>query len=654
MPNNLSKEEFQKLLKGYEQAYYSGESLVSDEEYDALKDKYIELYGEYNFVPNEGDTGFKRVKHRYPLLSLSKKQLDDKEGVKELLKKLWPVIIEPKFDGLSIGIDKGCTTRGDGEEGDDVTAQCLKINGMQSCIDYNKPLRAEILMTHTAFEQLNLEREASGLELYSNCRNAAAGMLRNLDLTKIKGLTVMIYEELGSIKPETEDLKAIKDNLEDLIAETDVFITPYYIPQSIDEAIGYLDKLEEFRESIDYDIDGWVIKSNQPDSLNLFGGMTGHHPKNAFAVKGKAKGAWTEIHSVTWQVGRENITPVAELKPIEIDGSVISRCTLHNVSVMKALGLNTIFCDEYNKTYAYVVKANDVIPKIIRIDHRIDNEESIECTVKAAYINSTVNPPAICPICKGKTAIKDTESDSEILICTNPNCEAKLQAKIEHMAKRDAFDIKGLSEGTISKILDTYVITSPTEVLSITKEEILQLEGFADKSATQLEESIKTCVTNQPLDKVLYASAIPLIGKTASKDICKRYTAEELNHILELEKEKAVVELCKVKGIGRIAAESLYDNQEQYKLMFVAISKVTDIAVEEIPDVEQLTFCITGPREPFRTIIESAGHKATSTVRKTTKALIASDGKLTSVKAKKALELNVPIIKTIEELKELL
>lgn len=650
MIKNLSKEEFQKLLKGYEEAYYGGTSTISDEEYDALKDKYIELYGEYDFVPNEGDTGFKRVKHRHPLKSLSKKQLDDKEGIRELLTKLWPVIIQPKFDGLSIGIDEGCTTRGNGEEGDDVTAQCLKINGMQSLIDYHQPLRAEILMTHTAFRQLNQEREAEGLELYSNCRNAASGMLRNLDLDKVKGLTVMVYEQLGSTKAETDDLKAIRDVLEDKIQDTDVFITPYYIPATIDEAIEYLDKLEEFRDTIDYDIDGWVIKSNQPDSLNKFGGMTDHHPKNAFAVKGKAKGAWTEIHSVTWQVGRENITPVAELEPIEIDGSIISRCTLHNISIMKALGLDTIFYDNYHRTLVHVVKANDVIPKIIDIKHKI--EEGYD--ELNGYIDVSVNPPAICPVCGGKTAIKETTSESEILICTNPNCEAKLQAKLEHMAKRDAFDIKGLSEGTIAKILDTYVITTPSEVLSITKEEILELEGFADKSATQLANAIAKCTETQPLDKVLYASAIPLIGKTASKDICRKYTAEELNHILELNKEDAITELCQVKGIGRIAAESLYDNQEQYKLMFVAISKVTDVAVEEVSDKEQYTFCITGPREPFKTIILYAGHKVASTVRKNTKALIASDGKLTSAKAKKALELNIPIIQTVDDLNKLL
>lgn len=650
MTKNLSKEEFQKLLKGYEEAYYGGTSTISDEEYDALKDKYIELYGEYDFVPNEGDTGFKRVKHRYPLKSLSKKQLDDKEGILELLEKLWPVIIQPKFDGLSIGIDKGCTTRGNGEEGDDVTAQCLRINGVQSLINYHEPLRAEILMTHTAFKQLNIEREAEGLELYSNCRNAASGMLRNLDLDKVKGLTVMVYEQLGSTKAETEDLKAIRDALEDKIQDTDVFITPYYIPATIDDAIEYLDKLEEFRETIDYDIDGWVIKSNQPDSLNKFGGMTDHHPKNAFAVKGKAKGAWTQIHSVTWQVGKNVITPVAELEPVEIDGSIISRCTLHNISIMEALGLNTIYCDNYHKTFVHVVKANDVIPKIIDIKHEItEGQDELN-----GYIDTSVNPPALCPICRQKTAIRKTDSDSKVLICTNPNCEAKLQAKIEHMAKRDAFDIKGLSEGTIAKILDTYVIMNPAEVLTITKEEILELEGFADKSATQLAKAIEECVASQPLDKVLYAAAIPLIGKTASRDICRKYTVEELNHILELNKEDAIIELCKVKGIGRIAAESLYDNRKQYELISVAISRVTDVAVKEFSNIKQETFCITGPREPFRTIIETSGHKVASTVRKNTKALIASDGKLTSVKAKKALELNIPIIQTVEELKELL
>lgn len=650
----MNQEELLKLLNKYEQAYYSGEALVSDEEYDALKEQYVSQYGEYDFVPSEGDTGFKRVKHLYPLKSLDKVQLSDKTKLRKELERLWPVVIMPKFDGLSIEIQPNLKfiTRGNGEEGDDVTAQCMQISNIDALKDLtfenNGPLRAEIIMTHSDFNSLNEERANQNLEPFSNCRNAAAGMLRNLDLDKVKGLTVMIYENLGSTSAHSKSIRDIEDVIgkETLDMTDNIRITPVYKPVDVDAALNFLDNLENFRKLIDYDIDGWVVKSDLDNSLEHFGGYTGHHPKNAFAVKGEAKGAWTKINSITWQVGKENITPVAELEPVEIDGSIISRATLHNISIMKALGLNYI--GKSFKTLVKVVKANDVIPKIVAVIHE---EPAPEC---ARIIINTTHPEK-CPVCNGDTAIKESDSDSEILICTNEDCSAKIQAKAELMASREALDITGLSEGTIAKILDTYEVNSHEEILSITKEQILALEGFAEKSAQSLYDSIQKAIKKQPVDRVLYASAIPLIGKSTAKDICKVYTIEELSNILAKPDTEAVKDLCKIKGIGKETAKSFVKYKDKFRLMFVAIEEVTDVTVKNNnPDKELYSICITGQREPFKSIIESAGHKVTSSVSKKTKALIAADGDLTTSKAVKAIELKIPIIKTVEELEELL
>ena len=649
----MNQQEFLNLLKKYEEAYYSGEPLVSDEEYDVLKEQYVSQYGEYDFVPSEGDTGFKRVKHLYPLKSLDKVQLSDKDKLRKEITRLWPVVIMPKFDGLSIEIQPNLKfiTRGNGEEGDDVTAQCMQITDIDELkglkFENNGPLRAEIIITHSDFNTLNAEREIAGLKLYDNCRNAAAGMLRNLDLNKVKGLTVMIYENLGSTSAHSLSIQAIESTIgQDVLDRTDnIRITPVYKPVDIDAALNFLDNLENFRKLIDYDIDGWVVKSDLDNSLEHFGGYTGHHPKNAFSVKGEAKGAWTKINSITWQVGKENITPVAELEPVYIDGSTISRATLHNVSFLKAIGLNDIIING-GRTLVKVVKANDVIPKIIKVKREYDSEEVAIDTVQA---------PTKCPICGGETAIKDSDSDSEILICTNEDCSAKIQAKAELMASRDALDITGLSEGTIAKILDTYEVNSHEEILSITKEHLLALDGFAEKSAQSLYDAIQKAIKKQSIDKVLYASAIPLIGKSTAKDICKVYTIEELSNILAKSDTDAVKDLCKIKGIGKETANSLVKHKDKFRLMFVAINEVTDIAVKDNnPNKEQYSICITGQREPFKTIIESAGHKVTSSVSKKTKALIAADGDLTTSKAVKAIELKIPIIKTVEELEELL
>lgn len=649
----MNQQEFLNLLKKYEEAYYSGEPLVSDEEYDVLKEQYVSQYGEYDFVPSEGDTGFKRVKHLYPLKSLDKVQLSDKDKLRKEITRLWPIVIMPKFDGLSIEIQPNLKfiTRGNGEKGDDVTAQCMQITDIDELkglkFENNGPLRAEIIMTHSDFNTLNAEREIAGLKLYDNCRNTAAGMLRNLDLNKVKGLTVMIYENLGSTSAHSLSIQAIESTIgQDVLDRTDnIRITPVYKPVDIDAALNFLDNLENFRKLIDYDIDGWVVKSDLDNSLEHFGGYTGHHPKNAFSVKGEAKGEWTKINSITWQVGKENITPVAELEPVYIDGSTISRATLHNVSFLKAIGLNDIIING-GRTLVKVVKANDVIPKIIKVKREYDSEEVAIDTVQA---------PTKCPICGGETAIKDSDSDSEILICTNEDCSAKIQAKAELMASRDALDITGLSEGTIAKILDTYEVNSHEEILSITKEHLLALDGFAEKSAQSLYDAIQKAIKKQTIDKVLYASAIPLIGKSTAKDICKVYTIEELSNILAKSDTDAVKDLCKIKGIGKETANSLVKHKDKFRLMFVAINEVTDIAVKDNnPNKEQYSICITGQREPFKTIIESAGHKVTSSVSKKTKALIAADGDLTTSKAVKAIELKIPIIKTIEELEELL
>lgn len=660
--NTLSKDAMLALLKTYEEAYYSGESLVTDEEYDALKAIYVEQYGEYDFVPNEGETEhFIKTKHQHLLKSLDKVQISDNEKLRKELERLWPVIIQPKFDGLSIEITPEIhfVTRGNGEIGDDVTIQCETINGTEILQELpfldNHTYRAEILMTHSDFKAINKRKEEAGEDPLSNCRNAASGMLRNTtDLSKIEGLTIMLYEELGSTETEVHDVNSLHEYLDEHIEGTNIRITPYYEPKDIDDAIKYLNGLEAYRKTIDYDIDGWVVKSNKENSLEHFGGYTGHHPKNAFSVKGEPKGAWTKIKSVTWQVGKESITPVAELEPVQIEGSVISRATLHNVSFLKAMELQQVFYKgKYEPiTEVKVIKANDVIPRIIEVKHP-DKEVLSESNIYA-YASF---PPAKCPVCKADTAIKDTNSDSEILICTGANCKAKLQARILQMCSRDGLNIVGMSEGTVKKFIDTFDIEKPSDILSATKEDILELEGFADKSAQKLYDSIQKAIKEQPINKVMYASAIPLIGRSASKDICEKYSMNELPLNISpahyVGREDAINMLTAIDNIGKNMAEAFIDNKQVFIDLLKATEKVKDIKVNKLKTANQLTFCITGQREPFKTIIENAGHKVSGSVSKKTSALINANGE-TSSKATKAKELEIPIIKTEEELKDFL
>lgn len=659
---SLGKEALRGILKAYEETYYSGESVVSDEEYDGLKDLYVEMYGEYDFVPGEGNTDFEKVKHLYPLKSLEKVQLNDPD-LKEKVRKMLPLVIQPKFDGLSIEITKvngklKFVTRGNGEEGDDVTAQCMQIEGIEELLNLfdneEQSFRAEILMFHSDFEKLNKQRAEDGLELFKNCRNAAAGMLRNTnDLSKINGLTIMLYEDLSSIDTQTNVICYMQNKLKN--PESNILISPTFLyiddEEYLEKAIKKLHSLEEFRTEIDYDIDGWVVKSNKYNSLELFGGYTGHHPKNAFAVKGEAKGEWTKIKSITWQVGKENITPVAELEPVEITGSTIERATLHNVSFLKAIGLTSLeYKDKYGTqplTMVRVVKANDVIPRIIEVKNP-ENEDN------AHSYSNIIHPPSKCPVCGAPTAIKDTESDSEILICTGDNCPAKMQRKMELMASREAFNITGLSEGTIAKVIDTFDLESYRDVLLMNKEDILKLDGFAEKSADKLEKAIYKARETQPIDKVLYASCIPLIGRDACKKIFEYYTIKEFEEILEKDEEDALKDLTAIPTIGEKMAKSLYDNKIEYYYTSEYIYRMTDIKKENKKEVKnQKTFCITGQREPFKTIIEEAGHKVTGSVSKKTDALVCyipdeedTPDRKKSSKEKNAEKLGIKILRT--------
>lgn len=637
---SLGKEELAALLKYHDDLYYNQDNpQLSDIEYDALKNQYVELYGEYNYVPGEASADSIKFEHPVKVTSLDKVQITEVDKLTAHLKRLWPVIIQPKMDGLTLVsyADKD-VTRGNGSIGEVVTSKTTNIEGIGKRL--GTTVRSEVVMLKQYLEPINKKRIAEGKEPFKNLRNAAAGMLRNKDVSKVEGLRAYAYnfvrdEEINDAENQILSLRSWGWNT-----------VSYFKPSTIEEAIKYITTYDEkYRDDLEYEIDGLVIKH---DGSKTFG-ETGHHPNNAVAVKFKAKGAWTPIKSITWQVGKESITPVAELEPIEIDGSIISRATLHNGSFLKAIGLDKIYT--FGKTtMVKVVKANDVIPRIIEVKHEQNRTPS--SPIRGIGF-SVVTYPDKCPVCGANTAIKESDSDSEILICTGANCKAKLQARILQMCSRDGLNIVGMSEGTIKKFLDTYDIEKPSDILNATYEDILDLEGFAEKSAKKLYDSIQNAIKEQPINKILYASAIPLIGKSAAKDICEHFSIEEIALIFSISKKKAIELLLEVKDIGETTAKSLIANKEIVRELYKHITKSTDIKYNKSKINNQLTFCITGQREPFKTIIESAGHKVSSSISKKTSALINANNE-TSSKATKAKDLGIPVIITEEELRKFL
>lgn len=622
MNNNL-KEYLQELDNAY---YNKGEALVSDAEYDSLKTQYLKSINqnEYNYVPGEA-TSNSKVTHKYPVLSLDKVQMNDAETLRKRLTEIFPVVIQPKFDGLTgvyYGDEDIYVSRGNGKIGDDITIKVKAgVKGLGERQDYI--VRGEILMLKSEFESINKERIAKGEEPFKNPRNATAGMLRNDDLSKIKGLYFYAYNILAEEAeiPFEEEMQILKKN---------GWITPInYIPETVDDAIEYLTSFN--RNSLDYEIDGLVAKHIGNKKF----GFTAHHPKNSIAIKSEQTGVWSVLESVEWNTGKTGIiAPTGIIKPIELLGTTVSRVTLHNIDYINNLNLSI------NKEVK-VIKANEIIPRIIDSKGKGDKE---------------IKSPSTCPSCCQKT-----EFENNILYCKNPECEAQLSNKIINLASRDGLNIEGLSEATVEKMIK-YIknknnlgyplnLTLP---FHFTIKDILSLESFKEKSAIKLYNNIQNA-KNPDLKNYIYAANIPLVGKSASEEIANTLlTLDGLaNDCINSFKKTS-----EIKGIGKEIVKNLNSYAQEIFLNFHDIGILPKPVMLKTLDntKEQLTFVITGafniPRKEIEKLIKEAGHKVSNSVSSKTSFLLASAGEECTSKYKKAISLNTPIINNLDELKK--
>lgn len=617
--NNL-KEYLQELDNAY---YNKGEALVSDAEYDSLKTQYLKSINqnEYNYVPGEA-TSNSKVAHKYPVLSLDKVQMNDTETLRKRLTEIFPVVIQPKFDGLTgvyYGDEDIYVSRGNGKIGDDITIKVKAgVKGLGERQDYI--VRGEILMLKSEFESINKERIVKGEEPFKNPRNATAGMLRNDDLSKIKGLYFYAYNILadeGDI-PFEEEMQILKEN---------GWITPInYIPETVDDAIEYLTSFN--RNSLDYEIDGLVAKHIGNKKF----GFTAHHPKNSIAIKSEQTGVWSVLESVEWSTGKTGIVaPVANIKPVDILGSTVSRVTLHNIDYINSFSL------AIGKEIR-VIKANEIIPRIIE-----SKGEGVE----------TIRVPDICPSCGSKT-----EFENNILYCKNPECEAQLSNKIINLASREGLNIEGLSEATVEKMIDyakkNNVKLKLTLPFVFQLKDILKLEGFKDKSATKLYNNIQKA-KNPELKNYIYATNIPLLGKSTSEDIAN--TLLTLDNLVEDCKE-CFKKTSRIKGIGKELINNLNIYGSAILQEFDEVNIVPKSVAKKKIAENQLTIVITGsfdiPRKEIEKIIKDAGHKTSGSVSAKTSILLASEGEESSSKYKKAVSLNTKIINSLDELKKIL
>lgn len=601
-------ETIREMIKKHDDLYYNQDSPeISDAEYDALK---RQLGEEDEAVPGEVSRLFEKYTHTHPIKSLAK--INSEEELRKELKRLSPGVIQPKLDGLTLVIypDGAVVTRGTGKVGENVSATAAEIEGLPTGGNLPYPVRIEGVIRKDTFEGLVKFRQDAGKDVFKNPRNAVAGMLRNKDVSRVQGVTYKAYNLVGCTEPELVQLEILEELGFELIESFS------YTDNTIEDAVAYVKNFD--REAYPYEIDGLVIKSDVENALAVHG-ETGHHPKSMVAWKFPSVGKWTKLIEVIWQAGRSGkVTPVALVEPTTIDGSTIGRVTLHNMNIMRALGIK-------EGSEVLLVKANDVIPAITE--------------AKSSPDAPSIDIPTKCPEC-GSFLAKVNDQ----LFCENPQCYAKLLFNVCRIGGRDALDIFGLSEETVKKLIDGGFIEQPFDLFTVTKEQIASLDGFAEKSAEKLHNAIQGA-RKTSLDRFLYAAGLTHIGRSVSAQIMQEFGT--LDAFLA-DIEAGAAKFVAMDGIGEAALGSVNKYIDLfYRLReYVEIELPTPSTLATSKPEKQLTFVITGtlenPRSYYELLIQQAGHKVSGSISKNTDYLLA--GEKAGSKLAKAEKLGVAIL----------
>lgn len=626
----MTREEHLEAIKKADHEYYDLDTpTLSDEEYDALRKSYIEKYGaeDLDYTPGGVSGEFTAFHHTTPVISLGKVKAGETEKILAGIKKLWPAVLEPKLDGLTVVAypdEKGVcrfVTRGNGADGEVLPNFISRYEG-KPVNRTGYPVRGEVFLTRPAFDSIVESQKAAGEEPFRQIRNAAAGILRNKERSPyIDKLSYLCYDVVGLDVAEGEKMERIeKDTDFDCVK-----ISFYETPEETVEAIQPL--YDSIVESGAFPIDGIVIKTQQPDSLKRFG-STGHHPNNALAWKAETDKFTTVLRKVQWQVGRQRVTPVAVVDPVEIDGTIVTQASLANPGVIRKLGLKI-------GAGVTIHKSNEIIPQILSVI--TEGTEQIDF-------------PETCPACGS-----DLREENEQLFCDNPLCAEKLAQGIAYIGSKKVLDIEGMSIETARKLVAAYPeLVREKQIFSaffLSQEEIEALPGFAKKSADKLYANIQGAAQNVDLAHFIAACAVPGIGMTVGTALMERYgTYEAVLAALNDDAE----DFTAIEGIGELTAAVLHG--ETFRSSFRALREAvipTEYKKDENNKPEQqLTFVITGkmekPRSYYEEIIQKAGHKTAGSVSGNTDYLVIADTNSTSSKAKKARDLGTKLISPAE------
>lgn len=628
--------------------YYQGkDEIMSNLEYDTLYDELLSLEKETGVVLSGSVTrqvGYETLselpkeEHVAPMLSLDKtKSIDD---LSSFLSQ-YDGILSMKLDGLSIIVtyDDGhlskALTRGNGEIGEVITNNAKVFKNLPSEIPFHGHLviRGEALIKYSDFERMNKEFLETG-EQYKNPRNLCSGSVRQLnnEITAKRNVNYIVY---NLIETDYQSVFKTRKAQIEWLSSLGFDMVPY---KEVNSASIYK-AIEEFSEEVkksDYPSDGLVLAFDDlAYSASL--GRTAKFPRDSIAFKWKDELATTILRSVEWSASRTGlINPVAIFDPVELEGTSVSRASVHNISIVKSLKLGLL--DEIN-----VYKANMIIPQIY---------ENITQS-------NTLEIPKICPVCGSETEIKK-DNDSEVLFCNNPNCQAKKIKSFTHFVSRNALNIDGLSESTIEKIIALGILHQYSDFYKLAehKDLLISMEGFGEKSYNNLIDAINQS-KNTSMPRLLFGLGIKGVGLSVAKLIYQKYPYR-LSQFSELTIEM----LTEIDGIGNALAEQFYnyfnntDNTDEIKRL-EEIFNIEKIETSQNSKIQNKTFVITGSLTHFtnrtecKETIEQFGGKVTGSVSKNTDYLINNDTMSNSSKNIKAKELRIPILSE-EELLELL
>ncbi|MCB5078976.1 NAD-dependent DNA ligase LigA [Streptococcus mutans] len=540
--------ELVQLLNQYAREYYTKDNpSVSDAEYDKLYRELVELEKEFpeDILSNSpthrvGDLvldGFEKYRHEYPLFSLqdafSREELD---AFDRRIKAEFPqadYLAELKIDGLSISLTyvngrlRVGATRGDGTVGENITENLKRVRDIPLHLPENIDLtvRGECYLPKASFKTINAERRENGETEFANPRNAAAGTLRQLD-TKVvakRKLATFIYQEAGPTAASSQE--AVLESF----AKLGFTVNPRHIISSSMDAIWqFIEDVAKERAELAYDIDGVVIKVNSL-ALQEALGFTVKAPRWAIAYKFPAEEKTAEILSVDWTVGRTGVvTPTSNLTPVQLAGTTVSRATLHNVDYIaeKDIRIGDI---------VVVYKAGDIIPAVL---HVVENKRDQQVPLPI---------PTVCPSCQSELIHFE---DEVALRCVNPRCPAQLKEKLIHFASRDAMNIIGLGPAIVEKLFTAELICDVADIYQLTPENLMQLEGIKEKSATKLYKAIQASKANSA-EKLLFGLGIRHVGSKASRLLMERF--ESLEQLAAADFD----DIAAIDGLGIVIAESL-------------------------------------------------------------------------------------------------